>query len=323
MLAHLLMGQGDLLQVVIMDKKKSELLSRRRFLQKYGFSSFMVLCAACVSQPGPSHQPPPQPTCASRQLYIVAHEDDTLVFHSPDLLHAIKSGVCVLSTVYITAGDAGGEQAYWTGREAGANAAYADMAGVPDNWIKEVTNAAGRDIVTYTLSGAPNVHQLFMRLPDGNLDGSGFDRYGEESLQKLWTGQISTVHPVDESQSYTSQNLTATLTALMTAIQPDIVRVQDYIGSFGDGDHSDHHASAYYARAAHQKYQRQHNFTGYEGYGIVGLPENVFGADLTAKQNAFYAYAKYDSRVCDSTAGCAGSAYESGLRRQYTVGSEG
>jgi LmbE family N-acetylglucosaminyl deacetylase len=263
-------------------------------------------------------------TCTSQQLYIVAHEDDALLFQSPDLLDAIKSGLCV-STVYVTAGDAGDVEAYWTGREDGANAAYADMAGVPDNWTKGVTNAADHDIVTYTLSsGAPNVRQLFMRLPDGGVDGSGFNCYGEESLQKLWTGEINTIHPVDGSQSYTSQDLTATLTALMTAIHPDIIRVQDYLGSFGHGaDHSDHYGSAYYARAAHQQYTPEHTFTGYEGYGTAALPENVSGSDLTAKQNAFYAYAQHDSHVCGSTAGCSNSVYESWLRRQYTVGSEG
>ncbi|MBP1819437.1 PIG-L family deacetylase [Mycobacterium sp. OAE908] len=276
--------------------------------------TLIVFCAACVSQLSPSRP--------SVQLYIVAHEDDTLLFQSPSLLHDMQSRDSVVTTVYVTAGDDGQEQAYWTGREAAVNSAYAYMAGVPDKWIEGVTNAAGHDIVTYTLSGAPDVRQLFIRLPDGNLDGSGFHRYGEESLQKLWTTQISTMHPVDGSQPYTSQDLTATLTALMAAIQPDIVRVQDYIGTFGDRDHSDHHASAYYARAAHQKYTRQHEFLGYQDYPTQDLPANVSGADLVAKRYAFYAYAQHDSAVCGSTAACAGSEYESWLRREYLVQSE-
>src|ERR1700694_2302046 len=39
-------------------------------------------------------------------LNIVAHEDDDLLFLSPDLLHAIQAGRAV-RTVFVTAGDSG------------------------------------------------------------------------------------------------------------------------------------------------------------------------------------------------------------------------
>src|SRR5262249_15756784 len=56
-------------------------------------------------------------------------------------------------------------------------------------------------------------------------------------------------------------------------------------------------------------------------YHTASLAANVTGADLTAKQNAFYAYAVDDTNVCGSTGGCAGTNYEAWLKRQYKVGS--
>ena len=60
-------------------------------------------------------------------LDVVAHQDDDLLFLSPDLLHDVQDGRCV-RTVFVTAGDAGGDQAYWTSRQSGSMSAYATMA---------------------------------------------------------------------------------------------------------------------------------------------------------------------------------------------------
>ena len=52
-------------------------------------------------------------------LNFVAHEDDDLLFLSPDLLHDLHNGKCV-TTVLLTAGDAGDVSSYWLGREDGS-----------------------------------------------------------------------------------------------------------------------------------------------------------------------------------------------------------
>lgn len=260
-------------------------------------------------------------TCSVRQMYVVAHEDDSLLFQSPDLLRAVRSGACV-TTVYLTAGDAGRGSPYWSAREAGANAAYATMAGVSNGWTRGTITVAGHSVVSYRASGAPTLTQVFLRLPDGNGSGSGFSRYGYESLQKLWTGAISRMHPVDGSAAYTAPGLTRTLVALMASQQVTAIRAHDYVGGFGGGDHSDHYASAYFARAAHRQYATPHTFTGYQGYATSSRAQNVFGDDLTRKQDAFYAYARYDLSVCGSATACAGTLTAAWLRRQYVVGSE-
>ena len=251
--------------------------------------------------------------CSTSVMTVVAHEDDSLLFQSPDLLHDVQAGDCITS-VFLTAGDDGYGAAYWQAREVGENSAYANMAGVADNWSQGVTSAAGHSIVTYTLQGAPNIKQVFLRLPDGNTDGSGFPLYGNQSLLKLWNGTISTMNPVDGSSGYTAQGLASTLVSLMNTFQPSIIRTQDYAGYVGDDDHADHHVTAYFTRAASQRYTTPHTLIGYLGYDGQYRAQNVSGADLTAKQNAFYAYAQATD-AC--TPPCTGTEYAAWLGRQY------
>ncbi len=273
-----------------------------------------TLVAAMAVVPSASAAP-----CSRTAMYIVAHEDDDLLFQSPNLLHDVQGGACV-TTVYVSAGDDGYPDS-WPRRETGVNAAYANMAGVANTWSTGTTTAAGHQIVTYTLQGAPNVKHLFLRLPDGNFDGSGFPSNNNESLLKLWQNTISSIHPVDGSPAYTKKGLTDTLLALMTAIQPQTINVQDYTASLAasSNDHSDHYVTAYFARAAHQSYTTPHTFTGYVGYDTQYMPQNVSGADLTAKVNAFNAYSQYTD-ACNPS--CAGTQYDAWLRRQYVAASE-
>ncbi len=291
-------------------------------------------------------------------LNIVAHEDDDLLFLSPDLLHAIQAGRNV-RTVFLTAGDAGSDAAYWRGRESGMQAAYAQMCGVADAWTQTDAGIAGHPIPVFTLAGHPSVSLAFMRLPDGGFDGSGAPSTNHESLQKLWTGSIPTIHAIDGSSNYSKEALESTLISLISSFQPDQINTQDYVGTYGDGDHSDHHTVAYLVQAAVQQYTTPHSFTGYEAYSTSSRPANVSGTDLTAKQNAFYAYVPYDRLVWGvpqvltkfwkvsvgfrrnvallrsrvryalksvvyrfiSTSPCVYTGYSVWLRRQYTVGS--
>jgi len=256
-------------------------------------------------------------------LNIVAHEDDDLLFMSPDLLHDITSGRCV-RTIFMTAGDSGAPASYWQGRENGMKAAYAKMAGRTGlgTWNISDAGVLGMHVRAYTLVGKPTVSLVFLRLPDGGMDGAGFNTHNFESLQKLWLGSISSISAVDGSASYSKDTLVGALAAMMASFAPDRIHIQDYSGAFGDGDHADHHASAYFARAAHQQYSQPHTLTGYEGYLDSANPANVARGDLTKKSEAFYAYANYDHDVCNSLLACRNGEFEGWLARQYAVGTE-
>jgi LmbE family N-acetylglucosaminyl deacetylase len=253
-------------------------------------------------------------------LIIIAHEDDDLLFFSPDLINVIQSGGN-LTTIFVTAGDDGQGGSYWQSREEGSQAAYAEMVGVANSWTQQDAGVSGHPMPMYTLTGAPAISLIFMHIPDGNIDGSGFASNNYASLQDLWTGSISSIEAVDGSSSYTKSSLVSTLAGLMGTLQPDQILTQDYVGTYGGGDHSDHYSVAYFTQSAQQQYTKSHTLTGYLGYPIANNPANVSGTDLTAKQNAFYTYAAYDIEVayCSTQSGCAGTEYETYLERQYTV----
>jgi LmbE family N-acetylglucosaminyl deacetylase len=229
-------------------------------------------------------------------LNFVAHEDDDLLFLSPDLLHTIQADHTV-RTVFLTAGDSGTGADYWQNRESGIRAAYAQMRGVTNSWVQTDAGITGHPIPIFTLSEHPSLSLAFMRLPDGNIDGSGFLSTNHQSLQYLWTGLIPTIDTIDGSSSYSKTTLIHTLTTLMLSFQPNYINTQDYINPYGDGDHSDHHSVAYLVWAATQQYTTPHRLTGYENYTTSSRLANVTGTDLTAKQDAFYTYAHYDKVI--------------------------
>jgi LmbE family N-acetylglucosaminyl deacetylase len=280
----------------------------------------LIGTSACT----PTSTPPTTPATASAGgvLNVVAHQDDDLLFLNPDVLHAVRSGRRV-RTVYVTAGDAGEGAAYWQRRELGVRAAYATMADVDDIWDQSSVAVAGRQVTVVTLRARPVISLAFMRLPDGDGDGHGFAANQNQSLQKLWTGEIATIGTVDGATTYAKSELQDALTALMSSFGAGDVNTLDFSRGYGDGDHSDHVTVAYLTRAAQTQYAASHGFAGFVGYPIKDRIENLSPQDYLAKQTAFFVYAAYDSHVCGSQPACAGRwGYPDWFRRQYQVGQQ-
>src|SRR5689334_793960 len=100
------------------------------------------------------------PTGVFRDLYVVAHQDDDLLFMNPDIQTSIALDH-VVRTIYLTAGDSGRDATFWRDRrEAGVMAAYAHMAGVPNVW-----SAVRTSVLEVVLTDHPRVGLAFMRLP--------------------------------------------------------------------------------------------------------------------------------------------------------------
>ena len=261
------------------------------------------------------------PTCTGGALQIVAHQDDDLLFQSPDLVHDVLAGRCV-RTVFTTAGDAAHDETYWKGRESGSLAAYAQMAGVPDAWTLSDAGIPGHPLRILTLTGAPQISVVLMRLPDGNRTGSGTAVHGHASLMRLWTGSIRSITAVDGSTSYTDASFTTTLTDLLTQFRPTTVRTMDWTIAFGGGDNADHTATALFAHRADRSYGSAHTTLAYGGYPLWTRPPNVTGEDLRAKKNAFLTYAPHDALMC-LDAWCPGDVVQRlRLSREYIVASE-
>lgn len=251
-------------------------------------------------------------------LNFVAHQDDDLLFLSPDLLHAIQAGGNV-RTVYLTAGDAGLHSSYWQDREDGVRAAYAAMAGVANSWTQSDAGVAGHPIPVFTLTEQQNVSLAFMRLPDGGVHGSGFVSNSYQNLQDVWAGSTETIEAVDGSSRYTISTLTSTLAYFITSFQPEQVNTLDYRHAYGDGDHSDHHTVGYLTRSAMAHCNSSAALNGYEGYPVIPLPANVSGADQKAKKSAFITYAQHDKLAWDLLSDSASTPYHAWLDRQYRL----
>ncbi len=310
----------------------------RWFRRRSGFCASIigtaVLCFALLlvsAVASASAAEPPPPTCQSSAMYIVAHEDDTLLFQSPSVLQDIQSGRCV-RTVFLTAGDNGLGQSYWSTREEGAEAAYAQMAGASNQWAESKIVAEGHSIVLETLVEQPRISMVFMRMPDGGYpEGKGTARYGFQSLMQLWNSgnpgsggpAESSIGTVDGSTTYGYQDLINTLASLMRSFEPQLIATQDFTQTFtSSDDHPDHIATAYFARAASKLYKAPHQLVGYEDYDTSYRPQNVFGGLLEAKELSFYAYGLHDSEVCATEGLCEGTEYANWLKRQYIVGTQ-
>ncbi|GAB1640644.1 hypothetical protein KRMM14A1259_10670 [Krasilnikovia sp. MM14-A1259] len=262
----------------------------------------------------------PTPTTATAacptSLVVVAHQDDDLLFINPDVSRDIAAGRC-LTTVFVTAGDAGRNRTYWRGRETGAEAAYAAMAGRPARWATDRLAVGDHTLSRATLRGT-GITLLFLRLPDGR----GYAKHHYETVRKLLRGNIGQIHAIDGSATYTARSLTDTLTAIMNIYQPAMIRTLDYIGEYGDGDHGDHHSAAYLTYAAHLAYRTTHRISGYQGYRIADRPVNLSPEDRDTKLRYFLAYAPHDPRVCQAEPVCMSSIYGPRFARRYSVGSE-
>jgi LmbE family N-acetylglucosaminyl deacetylase len=262
------------------------------------------------------------PTCANKTfLSFVAHEDDDLLFMSPDHLHALHGGDC-LRTVYLTAGDDGLRSTYWLGREKGAEAAYDSMVGHgPSLWLERYILVSGHEYIKMASPrGNPSITLIFVHLPDGNVPGTGFLRTHYQSLAKLANGGIGDMSTVDGQSHYSKSDLTNLLVRLMQFYHPDEIDTQTPLNASTTAqEHSDHMTTGQFAAAAYTLYAQKASLKYYTGYPIALLPQNVSGQDLTDKTAAFYAYASHDPQACLNPADCAASGpYATWNMRQYT-----
>jgi LmbE family N-acetylglucosaminyl deacetylase len=265
-------------------------------------------------------------TCSGPTIMnIVAHQDDDLLFLSPDLLHDVQAKHCI-RTVYVTAGDAGRDQPYWLAREQGSESAYSKMLGTNDLWIQRVVALSSHAYVTFASPrGNSHISLVFMHLPDGNLDGGGFATSHHQSIASLSLGRITAIDSVDGQSMYTKKSLVDSLVQLMSVFGPTEIRTQSTLNGTEFTDHSDHMTVGALTQEAYDKYESEHfggevnipiNF--YRGYSIHEFPSNLDPTDIAQKELVFLTYGRYDGGVCHSDDQCRfGSAYGAYIERHY------
>jgi len=190
-----------------------------------------------------------EPVYQSLSFYITAHPDDWQLFMMPNAVNDLADPYTRVVWIQLTAGDDGLVSPYWLAREQGAissiryRLAQADGGYfIPPNESEGTLPFNGHVIRFWS---SKNAIGYYLRLPDGNLDGSGFPLTNWQSLQKLVQEDISQITSVDGTSTYTLPDLIATLNAIITweSLQTGFkarLQYQDPDTSLNQGDHSDH-----------------------------------------------------------------------------------
>jgi hypothetical protein len=293
-------------------------------------------------------------------LQIVAHMDDDLLFMNPDVQDTINAGLPITS-VFLTAGESftapdsahpGGpntvlppqigcrpqpvgqnapvsfnpSRADYAGcRQEGSRVAWAQMAGLPNNWIRKavtVTNGSwSREVEVDTLSGttAP-ITLIFVSLPDWA------DNFPDTMVNPSDTPGASLAHIMQDGstrntilvtdgmvatpQSYNQSDLVELIKQLVIMYDITVVRLQDpkpdsryELGNNNppnhegwQNDHLDHVMGAQLARLALAALPRV-QVVNYRNYNIEDSDINLDSPQQAAKVATFTQYASWDAFV--------------------------
>lgn len=189
-------------------------------------------------------------------FYFGAHEDDWQLFMNPNAYHDVQRDSSKVVFVYLTAGDAGAglgnagrSHPYYLARENGARLSVKFMADANHEPAIPVASAAliaGHPILRWTYR---NTVSYFLRLPDGNPEGTGYETTGFQSLKRLHDRAIEIMTAIDSSTAYHGwDDLRATLRALIDKERgsaPNVwVNIADTDLQKNVGDHSGHQHTA-------------------------------------------------------------------------------
>ncbi len=247
------------------------------------------------------------PTLALAQsgtaLYVCAHPDDCLLFMNPNLYNDITADAQKTVVVYLTSGDAGlpfneaDPASYPLVRERASIDATEWMADVgKDHHAEQETQSATIHDHLVTRVSYANTVSYFLRLPDGNFYGNGFGRYGNESLRKLKSGEITSITPIDNQPAYTGwPDLVAVLSGILAREAGDdqhvTLHLQDPDTDNNTNDHSDHTTGASAMMEAleqsAQQASRCYRIYNHIDYAIAEKPINLEGAGLQNKAGGF------------------------------------
>lgn len=227
-------------------------MSRRELLVATAIAT-AAAAAGCTSTPSdakpvtgsdPSAVQAYRPGAKPLLLQVLAHPDDDLYFMNPDTLHAVRSGVPVVS-VYVTAGESVGvnhaprtptpkanRQAYSSARHQGLRQAYATMLGLDKftPWRHSALRLTGGLTVELDqlANGERRADLVFVNLSmgEGNPNLMG--------LPHLWAVPgitldtvVATGSPVGRSTKVSHRTLVNSLAALLERYQPTLVQTLD------------------------------------------------------------------------------------------------
>ena len=177
-------------------------------------------------------------------FYVVAHLDDWQLFMNPNATQDLTDETVKVVFIHTTGDDAGEEEFFWRAKEEAVIASIKTRLS-PLRPLEEVRDTGVfNGHIVHRWSGA-NAVCYFMRVPDGNGLGTGFPRYGRQSLHRLRLGEIDVATTVDQSTEYVGwQDFVDTLQAIVDAEADGIpssgIDHPETDELLNPGDHSDH-----------------------------------------------------------------------------------
>ena len=288
-----------------------------------------------LSAPAGAATPHPRVPCSPGltpciDMYIIAHQDDDLLFMNPDIQNSIASGNHVV-TVYTTNGcvtcdGSTPDVQYWTGRAEGVINAYTYMATpgqasgststLPSGWVYAPVTVAGTAVATYHYQNGGNVTLIFLQIPDFAP--------ADETIKWLWEAagasdaSLSCLNlcpygvPALPVVTYTRQHLIDVLAGLISYYKANSVSTTDGTNLYqtgyngpGAGDapeNPSHFFTGLFVTVAAA--QAEATASGppralrlYRGYTISNEPENLSDEEAQPKLLTFARYALYDPDV--------------------------
>ena len=228
-------------------------------------------------------------------FYFSPHEDDWQLFMNPSAFRDVVDGVKVVF-IHVTAGDnglatgnGGRKHPYYLAREHGAELAIRFMADSGDYPAPADAVAAQQIINNGPIRRLSyrNTAAYFLRLPDGNPQGTGYPGTGHQSLARLADAQIGTLTAIDGTRTYRGwSDLVATLRALIEFERGGAgsihLHVPELEPAVNPDDHSDHRFTAKAALDAAADLGNA-RIIHHVGYASATRPENLAGYDRDMK----------------------------------------
>jgi hypothetical protein len=248
--------------------------------------------SAFAGEDGP-RQPP-----AKVSFYFAAHQDDWQLFMNPSAFQDVVNGARKTVFVHMTAGDAGlgmgkggRRHPFFLARENGAETAIrfmADADDIPSNRTVSQMPFNGHSI--YRVSYRSTV-SYFLRVPDGNPNGTGYPGTGFQSLKRLAGAEIDTFAAIDGSTVYHGwSDLVATVRAILDYERGDAPSVQINVAELdariNPNDHSDHLMTAKAALDAARGLGCARRLY-YVDYARSHLPENLNSQQRDMESSVF------------------------------------
>lgn len=260
-------------------------------------------------------------------LSIWAHYDDDLIFGCPTIDTAVTAGAPV-TTLFLTASDAGRDADYVRGRAHGLRLAYEVMHGSALTWRERSTTLDGGAMATVWEAASAPITLMTLGLPDGRPNGTGFEATGNASLRQLLEGGRDEIDPIEAGTALTAGSLTKAISDVMLGMlraHPDsrlLTHAPRIGGTLTERDHSDHWSTGAFVRRAIDEAAPQVQSVSWRiGYPSAALPATLSGAVLARKVDVFRAYAAHDPVVArpDAASTLELRGFGDWLQREYEL----